>query len=87
MKFIGISKVFSTNNNEQYKEISAFWDKLSEKYVMENLRGLGYNWTNDSIEYAIGLKNGIIDNANFNIDLPKEEWTIVKGNANDLSKI
>ena len=37
MKFIGISRVFSIINNEQYKTISAFWDELSEKYGMENL--------------------------------------------------
>ena len=49
-------------NNEQRKY--GFLDKkkniekvreLSEKYGMENLRGLGYNWDNDSIEYVIGL--------------------------------
>ena len=55
MKFIGISRVFSIINNEQYKTIGAFWDELSEKYVMENLRELGYNWDNNSIEYVIGL--------------------------------
>lgn len=87
MKFNGISKVFSTNNNEQYKTIGSFWDELSKKYGMENLRGLGYNWTKDSIEYVIGLKNGIIDNDNCNIDLPKDGWTIVRGNTNELSKI
>ena len=31
MRFSGISKTFSTINNEQYKTISAFWDELSEK--------------------------------------------------------
>ena len=55
MKFIGISRVFSIINNEQYKTIGAFWDELSEKYGMENLRELGYNWDNNSIEYVIGL--------------------------------
>ena len=57
MKFIGISRVFSTINNEQYKTIGTFWDELSEEYGMENLRGLGYNWTDDTIEYVIGLKD------------------------------
>lgn len=87
MKFIGISRVFSTINNEQYKTIGAFWDELSKEYKIENLRGLGYNWNNDSIEYVIGLKNGTINNANFEIELPKDGWTIVKGNTNDLSII
>ncbi|MEE3342556.1 MAG: hypothetical protein VZS44_00515 [Bacilli bacterium] len=87
MKFYGISRVFLTINNEQYKTIGAFWDELSEKYGMENLRGLGYNWTNDSIEYVIGLKDGIIADKNIDIDLPDEGWIIVKGSTNDLSKI
>ena len=29
---------------------------MSEKYGRENLRGLGYNWTDTTIEYVIGLK-------------------------------
>ena len=87
MKFNGISKVFSTLNNEQYKTIGEFWDLLSDKYGIENLRGLGYNWTSDSIEYVIGLKDGIIDDANCNIDLPGDGWTIAKGNTDELSSI
>lgn len=87
MKFIGISRVFSTINNEQYKNISAFWGEFSEKYGMENLRGLGYNWTDNSIEYVIGLKNGTINNKNIDIELPDKGWTIVKGNTDNLSKI
>ena len=87
MKFIGISRVFSTINNEQYETIGAFWDELSEAYGMENLRGLGYNWTNDSIEYVIGSKDGVIDNQNCIINLPEEGWIIVTGNTNDLSKL
>ena len=87
MKFIGISRVFSTINNEQYKTIGAFWDEMSQLYGMENLRGLGYNWTNDSIEYVIGLKDGVIDNQNCIIDLPEEGWSIVNGNTNELAKI
>ena len=58
-----------------------------KKYGMENLRGLGYNWTDKSIEYAIGLKNGVITDENCIIDLPKDGWIIIKGNTNDLSKI
>ena len=87
MKFIGISRVFSTINNEQYKTIGAFWDELSEEYGLENLRGLGYNWTDDTIEYVIGLKKGVIDNQNCIINLPDEGWSIVNGNTNELAKI
>ena len=79
MKFSGISKVFSTVDREQYETIGAFWDELSEKYGMENLRGLGYNWTDNSIEYAIGLKDGAIDNENCNIEnIPNENKMDIK---------
>ena len=27
----------------------------------KSIRGLGYNWTTDTIEYVIGLKSGDID--------------------------
>ena len=87
MKFIGISKVFSTVDDIQYKTINEFWMELSEKYGMENLRGLGYNWTEDSFEYAIGLKDGIIDNKNCSIDLPASGWKTAKGKTEDLPKI
>lgn len=87
MKFIGISRVFSTINDEQYRTIGAFWDELIEKYGIEKLRGLGYNWTKDSIEYVIGLKDGIIDGSNCNVDLPEIGWTKVKGNTDDLARI
>ena len=49
MVFNGISKVFSTKDNRQYETIGAFWDELSKEYGRENLRGLGYNWTTDTI--------------------------------------
>lgn len=87
MKFIGISRTFSTINKEQYKTIGAFWDELSEKYGIENIRGLGYHWTSNSIEYVIGLKEGIIANKNVDIDLPNTGWIIVKGDTDNLSKI
>ena len=62
MIFEGISRVFSTVNEQQYETIGAFWDELSAQYGLENLRGLGYNWTPDTIEYVIGwmlLDDGI----------------------------
>ena len=55
MLFKGISRVFSTENEAQYQTIGAFWDEMSGIYGLENLRGLGYNWTKDTIEYVIGL--------------------------------
>lgn len=52
MKFVGIRRVFSTPNDEQYTGIGAFWDEISKVYGIENLMGLGCNWTDNSIEYV-----------------------------------
>ncbi len=87
MVFTGVSKVFSTENGAQYETIGAFWDGMSEKYGLENLRGLGYNWTDNSIEYVIGLKDGIIDQANCEVELPDDDWITVCGKTAELSRI
>lgn len=86
VKFVGVRRVFSTKNEEQYTTIGAFWDEMSAKYGIDNLMGLGCNWTEESIEYVMALKDGIIEEANYEIDLP-EDWTVVKGKTNSLSKI
>jgi len=86
MRFIGIRRVFSTENKEQYMTIGAFWDELSKVYGRENLMGLGCNWTSNSIEYVIALKNGIIADANYEIVLP-DEWITVSGKTEELSLI
>jgi len=57
MIFCGISRKFSTVNDGQYQTIGEFWDFCSSIYGRENLKGLGYNWTPDSIEYVIGRKD------------------------------
>ena len=87
MVFHGISKVFSTENAQQYEAIGKFWDELSQRYGRSNLRGLGYNWTADSIEYVIGLKEGIIPEANCSVDLPDAGWVVVYGRTSNLSEI
>ena len=63
MTFTGINRTFSTVNEGQYDTIGAFWDEMTELYGLENIRGFGYGWTEDTIEYAIGLKEGIIEGA------------------------
>lgn len=87
MNFVGISKVFSTINNQQFETIGAFWDELSKKYGRSKLRGLGYNWTKDSIEYVIGLKEGEIEYANCSVILPDEGWITVQGKTSDIGKL
>lgn len=87
MEFTGISRTFSTVGEQQYKTIGAFWDEMSAIYGMENLRGLGYNWTETTIEYVIGLKEGRIDGADCEVQLPDGGWVTVSGKTADLGKI
>ncbi len=87
MVFTGISRVFSTRNEQQYETIGAFWDELTNLYGLSNLRGLGYNWTEDTIEYVIGLKQGDIEGANISVTLPDNGWVCVKGRTSELSSI
>ena len=87
MIFCGITREFSTKNEQQYDTIGAFWDEMSDKYGLENLRGLGYGWTEDTIRYAIGLKEGVIDGANCEMELPDEGWVKVNGRTSELSRI
>ena len=39
MLFKGIGRTFSTENDQQYKTIGAFWDELAAKYGRMNLQG------------------------------------------------
>ncbi len=85
--FYGISRVFSTKNEDQYRTIGAFWDEMSALYGLENLWGIGYGWTKDSMSYAIGLKQGMLDDYDVEIMLPEKGWKMVKGRTEDLGRI
>jgi predicted transcriptional regulator YdeE len=87
MIFIGITKEFDLTNEDQYNTIGEFWDELSLKYGLENLQGLGYKWKDNKIYYAIGLKEGIIKDSNFSIELPEVGWKIYKGKTENLKQI
>lgn len=87
MIFSGISRIFSTENDEQYETIGAFWDELSRKHGKSNLRGLGYNWTGTTIEYVIGFKEGEMPGANVMVTLPDRGWKSVKGKIDCLGEI
>ncbi len=87
MVFKGISKTFSLFNEDQYNTIGAFWDDMAELYGLENLQGLGYGWRGDTMEYAIGLKNGDIDAANVNIVLPDSGWITAIGKTESLKQL
>lgn len=87
MEFKGISRIFSTVDQKQYETIGAFWDEISVIYGRENLRGLGYNWTESSIEYVIGLIDGDIEESNTNVILPDDGWECVGGRTEELAEI
>lgn len=87
MLFIGIIKKFSLLNEDQYNTIGAFWDELSLIYGLENLHGLGYKWEDGKIYYAIGLKDGVINNYNFSCKLPDDGWIKIKGETCKLKEI
>lgn len=87
MEFKGISKTFSTVGDKQYETIGAFWDELSGIYGRERLRGLGYHWTDTSIEYVIGLINGEIEGWNVSVKLPDVGWEYVSGRTEKLGEI
>ena len=87
MLFRGIGRTFSTENDRQYETIGAFWDELAAKYGRSNLQGLGYGWTDWSIEYVIGLVRGEIDGVSRAVELPDTGWVMVRGRTADLGKI
>lgn len=87
MEFKGISRTFSTIDEEQYETIGEFWDEMSRIYARENLRGLGYNWTETSIEYVIGLIDGDMDGSNINVILPDDGWECISGRMEELVEI
>lgn len=87
MIFRGVGRTFSTENGRQYETIGAFWDDLSVRYGRDNLQGLGYGWTDRSIEYVIGLKTGVIDGVDCAVELPDDGWTTVSGRTENLGEI
>ena len=87
MIFCGITKDFCLTNEQQYDTIGLFWDELASLYGLENLQGLGYNWKDNKISYAIGLKSGCIKGCNFHIELPDKDWITTKGKTDNLKQI
>ena len=87
MLFNGITRDFDLTDEQQYETIGQFWDEMAMKYGLENLRGLGYGWRGSTISYAIGLKDGNIENANLRIELPEDGWETVKGQTDQLKEI
>ncbi len=96
MIFNGISCRFSTVNSMQYEAIGEYWDFFSAIYGRDNIKGLGYNWSSDSIEYVIGLIDEKLSfdlskiqekypNAIYKkIGLPEHEWKCYRGKTEHL---
>jgi len=87
MTFKGIVKEFCLDNEQQYGTIGRFWDEMAARYGLENLQGLGYAWSGSQITYAIGLKNGCMEDCDFSVELPDEGWVTVKGRTDSLKQI
>ena len=87
MIFKGISKTFSLVNEDQYNTIGAFWDEMEQLYGLENLKGLGYRWNRNTIEYAIGLKVGEIKGSDFCMRLPDVGWMCAIGKTDRLKEL
>ena len=87
MVFKGISKVFCLENEQQYETIGQFWDEMAMLYGLENLQGLGYDWKDNQMSYAIGLKQGCIQGCNVSIALPDHGWSRVEGETDNLPQI
>jgi predicted transcriptional regulator YdeE len=54
MTFKGIQIRFDCAGNQQYEAIGGFWDCMTGLYPGCALKGVGYNWSNDCLDYAIG---------------------------------
>jgi predicted transcriptional regulator YdeE len=87
MIFEGITRDFSLAGQQQYETIGQFWDEMADKYGLENLQGLGYQWQDDKISYAIGLKSGRIEDYNASIVLPDDGWETAAGETSGLKEI
>lgn len=54
MRFYWISKRFSFIDNKQYEDIGCYFDYFAIIYGLENIKRLGLNRDNDSLEDIIG---------------------------------
>lgn len=87
MLFKGISRVFNLTDERQYESIGRFWADMAALYGMEKLWGLGYEWRDNKLSYAIGLKEGDIEGSDVTIFLPDEGWLTVKGQTERLKEL
>ena len=70
MRFCGISRTFSTENEIQYENIGQYWDDFASLYGREAIKGLGFNWP---------------DCVYKEVELPDSGWKAYAGQTEDLS--
>jgi len=98
MDFHGIKIRFDCKNNEQYRAIGDFWSYMKAGYPNYSLKGVGYNWHNDSFDYVIGdfvtldfemdkIKKHYLTADYVKITLPDNGWQTFNGKTENLSKL
>lgn len=87
MVFTGVCRIFDLTGEQQYNTIGQFWDEMADQYGLENLQGLGFDWCNNTISYAIGFKDGCIPDFNLQIALPDNGWITAAGETSRLKEM
>jgi len=98
MIFKGVRIRFDCRNNEQYSKIGEFWTYMRTEYPDYSLKGVGYNWNNDSFDYCIGdfstldfdmdkVKECYPNPDYVEITLPDNEWQVYYGRTEKLSDL
>lgn len=57
MIFRGIKVTFLLENERQYVDIAKFWSIMEKYYDVNKLSGLGFNWTDTTMDYVIGFRD------------------------------
>jgi len=92
MTFNGIGRRFSTQNERQYEDIGRFWDEMAGIFGRETLLGLGWNWNDEGLMYAIGRIGQLFGcempgMEKFSILLPDDGWEHLSGETDRLAEI
>ncbi|HHU71637.1 MAG TPA: hypothetical protein GXZ21_06325 [Clostridiales bacterium] len=99
MQINGIKVRFDCTDNKQFDAIGEFWSFMSCLYPKEELKGLGFNWADNSFDYVIGDFEGKFDYSfdiirqtysaaeNVVIELPNHGWKVYLGKIEDIAKI
>ncbi|GHV41408.1 hypothetical protein FACS189490_08270 [Clostridia bacterium] len=99
MIFRGIQIRFNCGSNEQYENIGRFWDYMTALYPSNRLKGIGHNWNDDALDYAIGSFDEPLDfdmediarrypeAAFVELHLPDADWQIYHCRVEHLARL